>query len=81
MAVKEVTSGETLTPQQEPAPKVPSKVNVNLSSGLSGAISGVLVGACLQPLDVLRTRMQGDSAKGLQMKRQAEPTTITHTID
>ena len=31
----------------------------------SGALSGVLVASCLQPFDVLRTRMQADATTGL----------------
>jgi solute carrier family 25 protein 38 len=27
-------------------------------------MSGALISACVQPLDVLRTRMQGDAAQG-----------------
>lgn len=34
------------------------------ASVVSGALSGALVSACVQPLDVLRTRMQADSAAG-----------------
>lgn len=32
---------------------------------MSGSLSGALVSACVQPLDVIRTRMQADSAQGL----------------
>eukprot|EP00890_Picochlorum_soloecismus_P006034 jgi/Picsp_1/6431/NSC_03779-R1_solute carrier family 25 member 38 len=35
-----------------------------LASVVSGAASGALVSACVQPLDVIRTRLQADSAKG-----------------
>lgn len=36
-----------------------------LASALSGSLSGALVSACVQPLDVIRTRMQADSAQRL----------------
>lgn len=35
------------------------------ASLVSGAVSGALVSACLQPLDVVRTRMQADVARGV----------------
>lgn len=35
------------------------------ASALSGSLSGAFVSACVQPLDVIRTRMQADSAQGL----------------
>lgn len=41
------------------------------ASVVSGALSGALVSACVQPLDVLRTRMQADSAAGA-LKSTAE---------
>ena len=31
----------------------------------AGSLSGVIISACVQPLDVLRTRMQGEAAKGV----------------
>ena len=31
---------------------------------LQGAMAGAVVSACVQPLDVLRTRMQADAAAG-----------------
>eukprot|EP00882_Tetradesmus_deserticola_P013472 GHRQ01014304.1.p1 GENE.GHRQ01014304.1~~GHRQ01014304.1.p1 ORF type:complete len:272 (+),score=97.70 GHRQ01014304.1:479-1294(+) len=36
-----------------------------LASALSGAMSGAVISACVQPLDVLRTRMQADTAMGM----------------
>lgn len=45
-------------PKDEPASK--SK----LASAMSGSVSGAFVSACVQPLDVIRTRMQADSARG-----------------
>ena len=36
-----------------------------LASVLSGSSSGALVSACMQPLDVLRTRMQAEAARGV----------------
>lgn len=36
-----------------------------LATIVSGAASGMMVSACVQPLDVLRTRMQADAAKGV----------------
>jgi solute carrier family 25 protein 38 len=45
----------------EPRKETPSK----LTSALSGSLSGAVVSACVQPLDVIRTRMQADSARGL----------------
>ena len=39
----------------------PRQGRAPLASAASGACSGALVSACLQPLDVLRTRMQVDS--------------------
>ena len=50
-------------------PKKKSK----LASVVSGALSGALVSSCVQPLDVLRTKMQADSACGIQR-------TTTNTI-
>lgn len=32
--------------------------------GDAGSVSGAVVSACVQPLDVLRTRMQADAAAG-----------------
>lgn len=40
------------------------KPKSKLASVVSGATSGALVSACVQPLDVLRTRMQAESARG-----------------
>jgi len=31
----------------------------------AGSLSGVIISACVQPLDVLRTRMQGEAARGV----------------
>lgn len=42
-----------------------SKRKSKTASALSGSVSGALVSACVQPLDVIRTRMQADSAQGL----------------
>lgn len=36
-----------------------------LASAVSGAMSGAIISACVQPLDVLRTRMQADTAMGM----------------
>eukprot|EP00878_Enallax_costatus_P033065 GHUV01036446.1.p1 GENE.GHUV01036446.1~~GHUV01036446.1.p1 ORF type:complete len:152 (+),score=42.63 GHUV01036446.1:366-821(+) len=36
-----------------------------LASAVSGALSGAVISACVQPLDVLRTRMQADVAMGV----------------
>lgn len=44
-----------------PARKPKSKA----ASVVSGSVSGALVSACVQPLDVVRTRMQADAAQGL----------------
>ncbi|KAI8475689.1 MAG: mitochondrial carrier domain-containing protein [Monoraphidium minutum] len=35
-------------------------------SAVSGGLSGAMISACVQPLDVLRTRMQADAALGSQ---------------
>ena len=43
---------------------VASKDNSRLASAASGAISGVVISASLQPLDVLRTRLQADATTG-----------------
>ena len=42
-----------------------SKKKSKAASALSGSLSGAFVSACVQPLDVIRTRMQADSAQGL----------------
>ncbi len=42
-----------------------SKRKSKAASALSGSVSGAFVSACVQPLDVIRTRMQADSAQGL----------------
>ena len=47
--------------QAAPAKKKKSKA----ASVLSGSLSGALVSACVQPLDVIRTRMQADMAHGM----------------
>ncbi|PNH03445.1 Solute carrier family 25 member 38 [Tetrabaena socialis] len=47
------------------APKQRPKKPPGLASALSGAISGSLISACVQPLDVVRTKMQADAARGL----------------
>ena len=49
---------------REKKPVAPEKPRSKLASVLSGSASGALVSACVQPLDVLRTRMQADSARG-----------------
>ena len=36
-----------------------------LASVVSGALSGAVVSSCIQPLDVIRTKMQADSARGI----------------
>ncbi|GLC76917.1 hypothetical protein PLESTF_001855300 [Pleodorina starrii] len=35
------------------------------ASAISGALSGSLISACVQPLDVVRTKMQADAARGV----------------
>jgi solute carrier family 25 protein 38 len=45
-----------------PADEAPKS---KLASALSGSASGAFVSACVQPLDVIRTRMQADSAAGV----------------
>ncbi|KAG2447851.1 hypothetical protein HYH02_007307 [Chlamydomonas schloesseri] len=52
------------TPEQAPAQKKQKKPPT-LASALSGAISGSLISACVQPLDVVRTKMQADAARGI----------------
>ncbi|KAL4853316.1 Mitochondrial glycine transporter [Chlorella vulgaris] len=47
--------------QQAPARKSKSKV----ASAISGSVSGALVSACVQPLDVIRTRIQADMTHGV----------------
>lgn len=42
-----------------------SKGQNKLASVLSGSFSGAVVSACVQPLDVIRTRLQADAAKGI----------------
>jgi solute carrier family 25 protein 38 len=42
-----------------------------LASVASGSLSGMLVSACLQPLDVVRTRMQADAARGVALSSAA----------
>ena len=48
--------------RQEAAGAKPRKSKV--ASVVSGSMSGAAVSACVQPLDVLRTRMQADVAAG-----------------
>lgn len=36
-----------------------------LASVVSGSMSGAIVSSCVQPLDVIRTKMQADSAHGV----------------
>lgn len=42
-----------------------SKGQNKLASVLSGSFSGAVVSVCVQPLDVVRTRLQADAAKGI----------------
>jgi solute carrier family 25 protein 38 len=49
-----------------------------LASALSGSLSGALVSACVQPLDVIRTRMQADSAQGI--RNVSTPDTVRKII-
>ena len=53
--------------QQRPRHKKPPAV----AAALSGAMSGALISACVQPLDVLRTRMQADAALGTRRSAAA----------
>ena len=41
------------------------KKKSKLASLVSGSLSGALVSACVQPLDVIRTRMQADMLQGV----------------
>ncbi|KAG2430125.1 hypothetical protein HXX76_010224 [Chlamydomonas incerta] len=54
-------------PEQPPdVPKTQrKKAPPTLASALSGSISGSLISACVQPLDVVRTKMQADAARGV----------------
>eukprot|EP00879_Flechtneria_rotunda_P006625 GHRR01006963.1.p1 GENE.GHRR01006963.1~~GHRR01006963.1.p1 ORF type:complete len:322 (+),score=100.74 GHRR01006963.1:241-1206(+) len=47
--------------KEQPKPPVPPV----LASALSGALSGAAISALVQPLDVLRTRLQADAAMGV----------------
>ena len=52
--------------QQQTAPPPPAKKKRSrAASALSGSLSGALVSACVQPLDVVRTRMQADVGRGI----------------
>ena len=51
------------TTDAEASKNTPPKSKI--ASAMSGSVSGALVSACVQPLDVIRTRMQADSAQGL----------------
>merc|ERR1719183_283432 len=51
------------TTDAEASKNTPPKSKI--ASAMSGSVSGALVSACVQPLDVIRTRMQADSARGL----------------
>lgn len=44
---------------------VPAPKKSKLASVVSGALSGAVVSSCVQPLDVIRTKMQADSARGI----------------
>ncbi|KAF8056445.1 Slc25a38 [Scenedesmus sp. PABB004] len=50
--------------QEQPPPPPERKPPPALASAVSGALSGAAISACVQPLDVLRTRMQADAALG-----------------
>lgn len=52
--------GAATKPSQDISAGKPNK----LASAFSGALAGAVVSACVQPLDVLRTRMQADAAAG-----------------
>lgn len=46
--------------------ETPSKAKTRtLASAASGAVSGAFISACVQPLDVLRTRLQANAALGV----------------
>lgn len=44
--------------------ELPSRRKSRAASVVSGSLSGAFVSACIQPLDVIRTRMQADAACG-----------------
>mmetsp|Transcript_10390 Transcript_10390/g.31303 ORF Transcript_10390/g.31303 Transcript_10390/m.31303 type:complete len:319 (-) Transcript_10390:2653-3609(-) len=50
--------------QLEAVVKPAERKQPRLASAISGSVSGAVVSACVQPLDVLRTRMQADAAAG-----------------
>ncbi|DBB10115.1 TPA: hypothetical protein ACH3X3_001699 [Trebouxia sp. C0006] len=61
--VKEARKGDDTAPSSgSPAT---SKGQNKLASVLSGSFSGAVVSVCVQPLDVVRTRLQADAAKGI----------------
>jgi solute carrier family 25 protein 38 len=47
-----------------PLSKESKQKRSKFASIVSGSTSGAIVSACVQPLDVLRTRMQAEAAKG-----------------
>lgn len=53
------------TSSEDPQGKQKKPKKSKLASIVSGAVSGVFVSAVVQPLDVVRTRMQADVAKGV----------------
>ena len=60
-------SNVSLDTHSSEAPRSPSQTNPHdrrTVSVFSGALSGAVVSACIQPLDVIRTRMQADAACG-----------------
>jgi solute carrier family 25 protein 38 len=59
---KDKPDGDKQGPTQQSAAR---KRPPAIASALSGALSGALISACVQPLDVLRTRMQADASKGV----------------
>ncbi|KAG2497404.1 hypothetical protein HYH03_004559 [Edaphochlamys debaryana] len=63
-------------PQSSEKPKKTNKKPPTLASALSGAISGSLISACVQPLDVVRTKMQADAARGLVRSTMATATVV-----
>lgn len=56
-----------------------TKKKSRAASALSGSLSGAFVSACVQPLDVIRTRMQADSAQGLS--HVTTPKTIRRIVE
>ncbi|CAG9464188.1 unnamed protein product [Pedinophyceae sp. YPF-701] len=60
-------SAATAGPAEQRAPAKKS----SLAASISGALAGVAAGAFLQPLDVVRTYMQYQSAQGVQLSSAA----------